>query len=67
MSGIAKFYTSEETVGKRVVVVSNLKPAKLRGIESQGMLLCACEQTEDGERVVLVSPEKTVSSGSTVR
>ncbi len=67
VSGIAKFYTPEETVGKRVVVVSNLKPAKLRGIESQGMLLCACEQTEDGERVVLVSPEKTVSSGSTVR
>ena len=67
VSGIAKFYTPEEMVGKSVVVVFNLKPAKLRGIESQGMLLCACENTEDGERVVLVAPEKTVSSGSVVR
>ena len=41
VSGIAKFYTPEEMVGKNVVVVYNLKPAKLRGIESQGMLLCA--------------------------
>lgn len=67
VSGIAKFYTPEETVGKSVVVVFNLKPAKLRGIESQGMLLCACENTGDGERVVLVAPEKPVSSGSAVR
>jgi len=67
VSGIAKFYTPEETVGKSVVVVFNLKPARLRGIESQGMLLCACENTEDGERVVLVAPEKPVSSGSAVR
>ncbi len=67
VSGIAKYYTSEEMVGKRVVVVYNLKAAKLRGIESQGMLLCACEQTEDGENVVLVTPEKPVASGSTVR
>lgn len=67
VSGIAKFYTPEEMIGKNVVVVYNLKPAKLRGIESQGMLLCACEQTEDGERVVLVSPEKPVTSGSVVR
>ncbi len=68
VSGIAKFYTPEEMVGKNVVVVYNLKPAKLRGIESQGMLLCACEKDENGEeRVVLVTPEKPVKSGSTVR
>ena len=67
VSGIAKFYTPEEMVGKKVVVVFNLKPAKLRGIESQGMLLCACEQTADGEKVVLVTPEKPVTSGSVVR
>lgn len=68
VSGIAKFYTPEEMVGKNVVVVFNLKPAKLRGIESQGMLLCACEQDENGqERIVLVTPEKPVKSGSTVR
>lgn len=63
VSGIAKFYTPEEMLGKQVVVVSNLKPAKLRGIESQGMLLCAV--TADGG-VVLVSPEKRVPDGSEV-
>ena len=68
VSGIAKFYTPEEMVGKNVVVVYNLKPAKLCGIESQGMLLCACEKDENGEeRIVLVTPEKPVKSGSTVR
>lgn len=63
VSGIAKYYTPEETVGKQVVVVANLHPAKLRGIESQGMLLCAV--SADGD-VVLVSPEKPVPAGSEV-
>lgn len=63
VSGIAKYYTPDEMVGKSVVVVYNLKPAKLRGIESKGMLLCACY----GDEVVLVSPEKDVPSGSVVR
>ena len=63
VSGIAKYYTPEEMVGKQVVVVANLKPAKLRGIESQGMLLCAV--TAEGD-VVIVSPEKLVPSGSEV-
>lgn len=68
VSGIAKYYTPEEMIGKNVVVVYNLKPAKLRGIESQGMLLCACEKCEDGsENIVLVSPEKHVASGCVVR
>lgn len=63
VSGIAKFYTPEEMVGKQVVVVANLKPAKLRGIESQGMLLCAVSAEGD---VVLVAPEKRVPAGSEV-
>ena len=63
VSGIAKYYTPEEMVGKQVVVVANLRPAKLRGIESQGMLLCAV--SADGD-VVLVSPEKAVPAGSEV-
>ncbi len=68
VSGIAKYYTPEEMLGKKVVVVYNLKPAKLRGIESQGMLLCACDVLEDGsENVVLVCPEKDVKSASVVR
>ncbi|MBQ3755211.1 MAG: methionine--tRNA ligase [Clostridia bacterium] len=68
VSGIAKYYTPEEMLGKNVVVVYNLKPAKLRGIESAGMLLCACYDKADGEQdVVLVAPEKKVPSGSVVR
>ena len=63
VSGIAKFYNPDEMIGKQVVVVSNLKPAKLCGIESQGMLLCACTDDE----IVLVSPEKRMPSGSVVR
>ena len=49
-------------VGKQVVLVANLKPAKLRGIVSEGMVLCAT----DGDKVVLVSPERKVESGSEV-
>ncbi len=62
VSGIAKSYTPEEMVGKQVVLVANLKPAKLRGIVSEGMVLCAT----DGDKVVLVSPERKVNSGSEV-
>ena len=63
VSGIAKYYTPEELIGQQVVVVANLKPAKLRGIESQGMLLCACNNQD----VVLVAPIKRVADGSEVR
>ena len=64
VSGIAKWYTPEQMVGKNVVVVLNLKPAKLRGIVSEGMLLCA---EDDKGNVVLISPEKELASGSEVR
>lgn len=63
LSGIAKYYTPEETVGKQVIVVTNLAPAKLCGVVSEGMLLCA--EDKDG-RVVLLAPEKAVESGSAV-
>lgn len=64
VSGIAKWYTPEQMVGKQVVIVANLAPAKLRGVVSEGMILCA----EDAEgNVVIVSPEKAVDSGSEVR
>ena len=62
LSGIAKWYTPEEMVGKTVVVVANLAPAKLAGTMSEGMLLCA----EDGDNVVLLTAEKEVSSGSKI-
>lgn len=63
VSGIAKSFTPEEMVGKQVVVVCNLKPAKLCGELSQGMILCS--EDKDGN-IILVNPEKKVESGSTV-
>lgn len=62
LSGIAKFYTPEEMVGKRVVVVTNLKPRMMCGYESCGMILCAAE----GDKLALVSPEKLIESGAEV-
>ncbi len=61
-SGLANYYTPEELVGKKVVLVCNLKPAKLCGVLSEGMVLCA---EKDG-KVVLVSPEKDLPSGAEV-
>ena len=63
VSGIAQYYTPEYMIGKTVVLVSNLKPAKIRGVESNGMILCA----SDGKSVVFVSPEKEFDSGKEVR
>ena len=62
VSGIAQYYTPEYMVGKTVVIVKNLKPVKLRGILSEGMILCA----SNGKDVVFVTPEKEIESGSGV-
>ena len=62
VSGIAKFYAPEELVGKKLVLVSNLKPAMLRGVESRGMILCS---GEDNVRVVELSPD--VPNGTVIR
>lgn len=64
VSGIAKHYTAEEMVGKCVVLVANLKKATLRGIDSEGMILCA--EDENGN-LSLVSPEKPFGEGLEVR
>ena len=56
VSGIAKFYTPEEMVGKQVVLVSNLKPAKLRGILSEGMILCASDAEDKVLKLCTVEP-----------
>ncbi len=63
LSGIAKYYTPEEMVGKLVVVVTNLAPAKLCGTVSEGMLLCASDANGN---VVLLTPEQVVASGSSI-
>ena len=63
VSGIKAYYTPEEMVGKKVMVVTNLKPAKHAGILSEGMILCA----EDAEgNVCVVSPEKNMPTGSEI-
>ena len=64
LSGIAEHYSPEEMVGKRVVLVANLAPRKMRGIESQGMILAG---EDDNGKVVLVSPEKDLPAGSKVK
>ena len=62
-SGIAAYYKPEEVVGKKVILVSNLKPATLRGVKSEGMILCA---EKDGV-VTLVEPNQKMPEGSVVR
>lgn len=63
VSGIKAYYTPEEMVGKKVMVVTNLKPAKLAGILSEGMLLCA----EDAEgNLSLMVPEKEMPAGAEI-
>ncbi len=62
VAGIAKFYTPEEMLGKTIIVVANLKPRKLMGIESQGMLLAA----KDGDSLKLVTVEGGFKSGCSV-
>ncbi|MBR5583984.1 MAG: methionine--tRNA ligase subunit beta, partial [Lachnospiraceae bacterium] len=63
VSGIKGHYTAEEMVGKKVMVLVNLKPAKLAGILSEGMLLCA----EDAEgNLALMTPEKPMPAGAEI-
>ncbi len=62
VSGIAQHYTLEELIGKKIILIANLKPVKLRGIESQGMILAAC----DDDKLVLVGLDKDIESGTTV-
>ncbi len=63
VSGIRKYYSPEEMVGKKVMVLVNLKPAKLAGVLSEGMLLCA----EDAEgNLALMTPEKAMPSGAEI-
>ena len=62
VAGIRAHYAPEELVGKQVVVVANLETAKLRGVESQGMVLAA----SDTDRIVVLTLEKEVAPGAKV-
>src|ERR1044071_8459648 len=61
-AGIRNHYAPEELIGKQIVVVANLETAKLRGLESQGMLLAA----SDGGRVIVLAPDKPVQPGAKI-
>ena len=65
VSGIRKYYTPEEMVGKKVMVITNLKPAKLAGLMSEGMILCA--EAPDGSLALMVpEADKNVPAGSEI-
>ena len=65
VSGIHKYYEPEEMVGKKVAVVCNLKPAKLAGVLSEGMLLCA--EDENGKLALMTpEPEKGIMDGGKI-
>jgi methionyl-tRNA synthetase len=63
VAGVAQHYTPEQMVGRKIVIVANLKPAKLRGIMSQGMLLAA----SDDEKLEVITLQSEVSTGSRVK
>jgi methionyl-tRNA synthetase len=63
VAGLKPYYEPEELEGKLIVVVANLEPARLRGVESQGMLLAA----QDGEEVKVLTVDEEVAPGSKVR
>ncbi len=64
VAGIGKTYAPEELLGKTIVVVTNLEPAKLMGVESNGMLLAA---SDDEGNLSIISPEKEIKAGARVK
>ena len=63
VAGIKNNYSAEELIGRKIIVVNNLAPVVLRGVESQGMLLAA----RDADKVVLLTTDKDVKPGSRVQ
>ena len=63
VAGIKKFYNKEELIGKYVVIVDNLEPAVLRGVESQGMILAASDEAS----LSVIMPERDIKIGSKVK
>ncbi|MFA6508744.1 MAG: hypothetical protein WCT14_21785 [Treponemataceae bacterium] len=66
VSGLVPYYREEELLGKRIIVAYNLKPAKLRGVDSRGMLLAASSETADGVKMVEVLDARNAPTGSRV-
>ncbi|KHO53906.1 MAG: methionyl-tRNA synthetase [archaeon GW2011_AR18] len=63
VAGIKKYYTKEELIGKQIIVLANLEAAKLRGIESNGMLLAASDEKGN---VIVLTPDKQIDNGSKI-
>ena len=63
VSGIAQYYTPDEIIGKKIIVVTNLKPVKLRGEASNGMILCANED----DRITIIEVPYNVQNGAVIR
>jgi len=64
VAGIKQYYTKEELIGQKIVIVANLEPKKLRGILSHGMLLAA--SSEDKSSVVLLTLDRDIPNGSRI-
>lgn len=62
IAGVKEHYSAEELLGKEVVLLNNLEPATIRGVQSEGMILA----TKDGEKLAILMPEKEVTVGSPV-
>jgi methionyl-tRNA synthetase len=65
VAGLKKTYSKDDLVGKKAIFVANLAPAKLRGVESNGMILAAANPDES--KIFILSPEKDIEEGSKVR
>jgi len=64
VAGLRAYYTAEQLVGRNIIIVANLAPRVMRGLESQGMLLAA--SNADRSRVIVLSPESEIEPGSIV-
>ncbi len=62
VAGVRGHYAPEDLVGKQVIVVANIEPCELRGVESHGMMLAV----KDGDKIIYLTPESAVTSGSKV-
>ncbi len=68
VSGIAKAYAPADLIGRKVIVVANLKPAKLRGVDSNGMILAAGEEQSDGsEKITVAFLDDSIKEGTVIR
>jgi methionyl-tRNA synthetase len=65
LAGIKKHYSKEELLEKKVVIIANLEPRKMKGLVSEGMLLAAL--SEDESEVIFLTPEKDIKEGSKIR